>query len=194
MRLRRPIKYLLITCVSVVVLIGILFAAFGVVVAHVPEYRVQLQQWLGERTGLVVEFRSLAARLRFHGPELVFDDAVVRTPDRASVLATAKRGSVGFDLWAAIRNGRLAAGRFSLDSPQIGLIRTREGRIQLVGQSALPEREAAPFAIEKLPTGRFDVSDAVVTFRDEITGRGPWSVSGVSFQLHRSATMLTLEG
>ena len=59
------------------------------------------------------------------GPtELVFDQAIVRTPDGTHVLATAKRGSVAFDLWSSIRHARLTAGRFSLDSPEIGLIRT----------------------------------------------------------------------
>ena len=133
---------------------ALLFGAFGFVVGRVPEYRVQLQDWINERSGLVVEFRTLSARLRLYGPELVFDEAVVRTPDRTRVLATARRGSVGFDLWNSIRNGRLTAGRFSLDAPQIGLIRTREGRIQLLGQSALPERAIKPFALEQLPTGQ----------------------------------------
>ena len=189
------LRWLLGGLAAFVVLAGLLVAAFGFVVTRVPEYRVQVQDWINERAGVVVEFRSLRARLRYYGPELIFDEAVVRTPDRTRVLATAARGSVGFDLWGAIRAGRLVAGRFSLVAPQIGLIRTKEGRIQLLGQSALPERvDVKPFAIEQLPTGRFDVQNAVVTFRDEITGRGPWSVSGVSFRLTRDAAHLSLRG
>ena len=191
--MRRPIKWLLVTVAVVLAVGGITFGAFGVVVARVPEYRVQLQDWLNEHTGLIVEFRTLKARLRIFGPELVFDEAIVRTPDRTRVIATAKRGSVGFDLWTSISTGRLTAGRFTLESPEIGLIRTREGRIQLVGQSALPDR-SAPFAIEKLPTGRFRVENAVVSFRDEITGRGPWSLSGISFELNRGSKSMSLSG
>jgi uncharacterized protein (TIGR02099 family) len=192
--LRKPLKWLLGGLAAVIVVIGLLFATFGYVVGRVPEYRVQLQDWLNERTGLAVEFRSLRARLRIYGPELIFNDAVVRTPDRTRVLATARRGSVAFDLWNSIRTGRLTAGRFSLLSPEIGLIRTREGKIQLLGQSALPERRDTPFAIEQLPTGRFHVEKAVVSFRDEITGRGPWSLSGVSFDLTRDPKSLRLRG
>jgi uncharacterized protein (TIGR02099 family) len=192
---RKILRWLLGGLAAFVVLTGLLVAAFGFVVTRVPEYRVQVQDWINERAGVLVEFRSLRARLRYYGPELIFDEAVVRTPDRTRVLATAARGSVGFDLWGAIRTGRLVAGRFSLVAPQIGLIRTKEGRIQLLGQSALPERvDVKPFAIEQLPTGRFDVQNAVVTFRDEITGRGPWSVSGVSFRLTRDAAHLSLRG
>ena len=129
---RKPLKYLLVTLATLAVLCGLLVGAFQLTVARAPEYRVQLQSWVSEKTGLAIEFRKLGARLRLYGPELVFDDAVVRTPDRTRVLATARRGSVGFDLWASIRSGRLTAGRFTLDSPEIGLIRTRAGRIQLL--------------------------------------------------------------
>ena len=192
---RRALKWLLVSVVTVVLLVGALLGAFGIVVGRVPEYRVQVQDWLSDRTGLVVEFRALSARLRLFGPELVFEDAVVRTPDRAQILATAERGSVGFDIWSSLRNGQLSAGRFALRSPEISLIRTRSGRIQLLGQSALPERVGTnPIAIEQLPTGRFRVRDALVTFRDEVTGRGPWSMSGISFELTRDLGSIRLEG
>ena len=191
--LRKPVKWLLACGAAAVVLIALTFGAFGVVVSRVPEYRVQLQNWINERSGLSVEFKTLSARLRLYGPELVFDQAVVRTPDGARTLATARRGSVAFDLWSSIRNARLTAGRFVLESPEIGLIRTQEGRIQLLGQSALPERDK-PFALEQLPTGRFHVRNAVVSFRDAITGRGPWSLSGVNFDVTRNSSLLELHG
>lgn len=193
-RIGKLLTWLLWMAGGICLLIALTFAGFGYVVSRVPEYRVQLQDWVNERSGFTVEFSTLSARLRLYGPELVFTDAVVRTPDRTRVLAVAKRGSVGFDLWGSIGSGRLTAGRFALDAPALGLIRTKEGRIQLLGQSALPEREAKPFALEQLPTGRFRVVDAVVNFRDEITGRGPWSLSGVSFDLERSSRSMRLRG
>ncbi len=189
-----PLKYTFITLGVIAVLMGLLAGAFQIAVTRVPAYRTQLESWLDQKTGLAIEFKDISARMRLYGPELVFDDAVVRTPDRTRVLATARRGSVGFDLWNSIRSMRLTAGRFTLRSPEIGLIRTREGRIQLVGQSALPELEAKPIAIESLPIGSFRVRDAIVSFRDEITGRGPWSLSGISFELERGADLLQLRG
>jgi uncharacterized protein (TIGR02099 family) len=192
-QLRKAVKWLLACGGALILLIALTVAAFGLVVGRVPEYRVQLQNWINERSGLLVEFKTLSARLRLYGPELVFDQAVVRTPDGTHVLATARRGSVAFDLWSSIRNARLTAGRFALDSPEIGLIRTEEGRIQLLGQSALPERDQ-PFALEALPTGRFRVHNAVVSFRDAVTGRGPWSLSGVNFDVTRDSRLLELRG
>ncbi|HEX7113586.1 MAG TPA: YhdP family protein [Steroidobacter sp.] len=192
--LRKTLKWLLGLALAMGLVVALALVAFGYVVGRVPEYRVQVQQWLSGRTGLAIEFRTLGARLRLYGPELVFRDALVRTPDRTQVLATARRGSVGFDLWNSIATGRLTTGRFTLEYPRIELIRTREGRIQLLGQSALPERDVKPFALEQLPTGRFRVDAAVIGFRDEATGRGPWSLSGVSFELTRSPDSMRLEG
>jgi uncharacterized protein YhdP len=190
----RPLKYSLITIAVLVVLCGLLLGAFQLAVTRVPEYRSELQTWLGEKTGLVIEFKGISARLRLYGPELVFRDAIVRTPDRTRVLATARRGSVGFDLWTSLTQRHLTAGRFTLDLPAIGLIRTRQGRIQIAGQSALPEHEARPISVDALPVGEFRVRNAVVSFRDEVTGRGPWSLSGVSFILGRQSELLELHG
>jgi uncharacterized protein (TIGR02099 family) len=193
-RWKRPLKWLVVSVATCFLLIAVLLGAFGIVVGRVPEYRVQVQNWLSDKTGLVIEFSALSARLRLFGPELIFDEAVVRTPDRSHVLAAARRGSVAFDIWNSLRNGQLSAGRFSLHSPELSVIRTRDGRLQLLGQSALPQREFEPIAIDLLPTGHFRVTDAVVSFRDERTGRGPWSVSGVSFDLTRSVGSIQLTG
>ncbi|MBB6094307.1 uncharacterized protein (TIGR02099 family) [Povalibacter uvarum] len=195
LKLPKPLRTSLLVLAVLVVLMGLFVVAFQVAVTRVPGYRVQLQTWLNDKTGLAIEFSRISARLRLYGPELVFDDAIVRTPDRSRVLATAQRGSVGFDLWTSISTRRLTAGRFTLDSPEIGLIRTREGRIQIVGQSALPDREdTQPIAVESLPVGQFRVRNAVISFRDEITGRGPWSASGISFRLDRQNELLELRG
>lgn len=182
-----------IVSAGLLVLGGALLGAFQLVVSRVPAYRVQLQDFLQESTGLAIEFRELNARLRLHGPELVFKGIVVRTPDRTRVLASALRGRVAFDLWESLRSRQLTSGWFTLESPQLGLIRTRDGRIQLIGQSALPERDK-PFELNQLPVGRFEVRDAMVSFRDEATSRGPWSLSGVSFTLDRQRELLDLRG
>ncbi len=190
---RRVLKWTAITLGVCVALLVLLLIAFRIAIARVPEYRVQLQDFLSEKTHLSVEFSDLRARLRLYGPELAFTDVTVRTPDRTRVLATARAGSVAFDVWNSLRSGRLTAGRFTLDSPQLGLIRTRDGRIQIAGQGALLER-IEPFAVEHLPIGKFRVRDAVVSFQDEATGRGPWSLSGVNFILEREPKTLELTG
>jgi uncharacterized protein (TIGR02099 family) len=190
---RRLFRWTAIGLGTCAVLIALLLIGFQMIVARAPEYRVQLQDWLSEKTQLSIEFNELSARLRFYGPELAFADVTVRLPDRTRVLATARGGSVAFDLWNSLRTGRLTTGRFTLDSPQIGLVRTRDGRIQIAGQGALID-ETKPFAIENLPVGKFRVRGALVSFQDQATGRGPWTLSGVSFTLARTPSLLRLEG
>jgi uncharacterized protein (TIGR02099 family) len=190
---RKVLRWLAVTSAVCVGIVGTLLLVFQLAIARVPEQRVQLQEWLSEKTKLSIEFSRLNARLRLYGPELAFADVTVRTPDRTRVLATASGGSVAFDIWYSLRTGRLTAGRFTLDSPQLGLIRTSDGRIQIAGHGALME-DTKPFAVEDLPVGSFRVRDASISFRDEATGRGPWSVSGVSFVLVREPQMLELSG
>lgn len=189
----RAFKWIVGTLIGCAALVGLLIGAFQVAVTYVPGYRVELQDWIDARTGLAVEFGALSARLRHYGPELVFHDAVVRTPDGRHVLAAARRGALAFDIWASLGSGRLTAGRFSLDGPTLGVVRTAEG-IQLVGQSALPERSSVErFGLEQLPVGQYRVRNAHVTFSDETTGRGPWEISGVSFTLDRRVNATELE-
>jgi hypothetical protein len=137
--------------------------------AACPKYRVQLQNWINERGGYRVEFKTLRRRLRLYGPELVFDQAVVRTPDGTRVLATAKRGSVALRLWSSIRHAGLTAGRFLARIRPSRLIRTRKaasscsaeraaGSRQAVRDSKSCRRVASTFAMPS------------VTFRDAITG------------------------
>ena len=190
---RKFLKWTAITVGVCAVLVVAGLIAFSVALSRVAERRVEVQEWISERAKLSVEFSALNARFRLYGPELAFSDVTVRTPDRTRVLATARGGSIAFDFWNSIRSRRLTAGRFTLESPQLGLIRTRDGRIQLAGQSELLEGPK-PFAVENLPIGRFRVHDAVVSFQDEATGRGPWSLSGVSFTLTRTPKRLELDG
>src|SRR5262245_63486038 len=127
--LRKSLKWLLGIVAATAVLLGLTFVAFGIVVSRVPEYKVQLQNWINERSGLSIEFKTLSARLRLYGPELIFDQAVLRTGDGTHVLATAKRGSVAFGLWSSIRNASLTAGFLELESSELGLIRCAEGML-----------------------------------------------------------------
>lgn len=193
MAARKLLKWTALVLAGCIGLIGTALLLFQLAIVRVPEQRVQLQEWLSEKTKLSIEFSRLNARWRLYGPELVFADVTVRSPDRTHVLATARGGSVALDVWRSLRTRRLTAGRFTLASPQLGLIRTLDGRIQIAGQGALVD-DMKPFAVENLPIGTFRVRDALLTFRDEASEREPWPLSGVSFMLEREPELLELEG
>ena len=192
---RRILKWIGVAFVAGILLCGVLVGALSIALNRVPEYRMQAQAWIDQHTGLDIEFASLHARWRWYGPELVFDDAIVRTADRKRTLAVARRGGLGFDLWTAISTARLKAGRLFLQGTELHVIRTREGRIEFVGQDALPDfNPDEPFNADALPTGRLHVRDARVSFRDLKTGRGPWIFQGVEFDLQRRSSTMKLTG
>lgn len=173
----------------------LLLVAFRIALARAPNYRAQVEAWVSEKTHLAIEFSKLDARWRFYGPELVFDDAVVRSQDRRRVFVRARSVSLGFDVWTAIGTGRLAAGRITLEAPELQIVRNVDGRIEVVGQHELPERDPkVVFAPDDLPTGHLNVVDAQVSVRDLKTGRGPWIIPGVSFDLQRSGSAMHIKG
>lgn len=181
------------TFAVLVILLGLALGVFRIVLAQVPDYRDQIQAFVSRQSGLDIAFSELDARWRFYGPELVFENAVVSAPNGGRALVQARRGSVALDIWASIASLRLTTGRFWLDGPQLFLVRTAAGRIELVGQDELPER-TRPFLFDELPTGRFSISDARVTFRDLATGRGPWTFARVGLTLQRRAESMRLDG
>ena len=181
------------TFAVLVILLGLALGVFRIVLAQVPDYRDQIQAFISRQSGLDIAFSELDARWRFYGPELVFKDAVVSAPNGGRALVQARRGSVALDIWASLASMRITTGRFWLDGPQIFLVRTAAGRIELVGQDALPER-TRPFLFDELPTGRFSISDAKVTFRDLATGRGPWTFARVGLTLQRRFDSMRLDG
>jgi uncharacterized protein (TIGR02099 family) len=181
------------TFAVLVILLGLALGVFRIVLEQVPDYRDQIQAFISQQSGLDIAFSELDARWRFYGPELVFENAVVSAPNGGRALVQARRGSMALDIWASIASLRLTTGRFWLDGPQLFLVRTAAGRIELVGQDELPER-TRPFLFDELPTGRFSISDARVTFRDLATGRGPWTFARVGLTLRRRADSMRLEG
>ncbi len=194
-RRRQFIKIAAYSIGGLIVLLTILLVAFRIVLERAPNYRAQVEAWVSERTKLVIEFSKMDARWRFYGPELVFDSAVVRSQDRKRLLVRARRVSVGFDIWTAIGTGRWAAGRITLEAPELKIVRTVDGRIEVVGQHELPGRDPNQvFAPDDLPTGQLRVVDAQVSLRDLKAGRGPWIVPGVSFDLKRTGNAMHVDG
>lgn len=192
--LLRIVRWFAISLGTLLLLIGLLLGAFSIAMARMPQYRAQMQTWLSERAKVNIQFATLQARWRWFGPELVFTDAVVRTADGKQTLAIAQRGGVGFDLWTALRTGRLAAGRFSLSGTELKIVRRANGKIEIVGAEDLPERENTALNLDALPVGELVVDEVRVSFRDLKTGRGPWLVNNVQFTIERDRNHVALNG
>ena len=192
-RAQRVLKWLLVSVIALVVLIALALGAFTVVMARAPVYRAEMQAWVSERARLDIQFAEVRAGWRGYGPELSLSKVVVRTPDRQRVLARADQGGIGFDLWRALRNGRLAAARIVLDGTEIKAQRRRDGEFELVGQADWPEIESdSAFQLDSLPVGTLTIRNARFSFRDLKTGRGPWIINQVEVDIVRSARVFDI--
>ncbi|HSC05854.1 MAG TPA: YhdP family protein [Steroidobacteraceae bacterium] len=166
-RARRVVRWLAAIGGTLVVVLALALGTLRVLLTHVPDYRDQIQAWVNETTHLDVRFRELDARWRFFGPEIYITAVEVYAPQGGPLLAEARAASVGFDFWRALLHAELLPGRLRLIEPEIGLVRTADGRIELEGQAALkPQSGERRFTVDDLPTGRLDIADARVTFTD----------------------------
>ena len=194
-RTHRLVKRISLMVTISMVTITIVTGAFTLLMARVPEYRLQMQAWVSDHAKLDVQFATLSARWYHFGPQLEFSDAVIRSRDGKRILAMAKSGSLGFDLWAAIRTTRLTALQFSLHGTELKAIRKPDGVYEIVGQSDLPEYEHhEAFALDSLPVGRVSISDVRLVFRDLKTKRGPWIVDNVDLSILRDNDSIEIEG
>ena len=193
--LQRWVRTTVVSLLAVVVLIGLSLGAFTLVMASVPAYRAQMQGWISERARLDIQFDSLRAGWRGYGPELVFTQATLRSIDRKRVVAIAERGSVGFDLWQALRTGRLIAARFTLEGTELKLQRNQDGSFEFIGQADWPEYETdSSFKLDSLPVGTLAIRKVRFSFRDLKTGRGPWTLSDISLDINRDAQQFSVKG
>ena len=166
-RTRRVVRWLAAIGGTLVVVLALALGTLRVVLTHVPDYRDQIQAWVNETTHLDVRFHELDARWRFFGPEIYITAVEVYAPQGGPLLAEARAASVGFDFWRALLHAELMPGRLRLIEPEIGLVRTADGRIELEGQAALkPQSGERRFTVDDLPTGRLEITDARLTFTD----------------------------
>lgn len=181
------------------VLVGVALGGFTLVMARVPEYRAQMQAWLSHQAKLDIQFSSLSAAWRGYGPELRFTQAEVRSADKQHVLALAEQGSVGFDLWQALRTWRFRAARLSLEGTELKVQRLADGQFELVGQADWPTYESDhAFKLDALPVGEIVIRKVRLSFRDLKTGRGPWLLDQVMLDVRRDIVagrdVLSLQG
>ena len=194
-RRRKLLTILAVAVGALALLLAGVLVAFRMLLARAPEYRGRVEAWVSQHTELHIDFARMDARWRYYGPELTFDQAVVMSRDRARTYVSARRVSVAYDIWAAILTFRLAAGRVTVEGPELQIVRTEAGKFEIVGQHALPDRDPSqPFEPDALPTGRLRIADARVSFRDLKSRRGPWIVPGVSFDLRRAGAAMSIEG
>jgi uncharacterized protein YhdP len=151
---RRVLRWIAGIAGALIILMALLIGAMRIAITHLPEYRDQIQAWVNETSHLDVRFKGMDARWRFYGPELFVSDVAVLAPNGGPLLAKARAASIGFDMWRAMLHAEVLPARITLLQPEIGVVRTADGRIASLSTIYRPDFSALRKPRSRLPINR----------------------------------------
>lgn len=168
---------------------------FGIELAleRVPAYQREIKGWVHQQTGFYVRFAHVAPALRWYGPELSFRQLELRSKDDRRILAQARRGRIGLDVWRLILSGKLFAGRVELDAPDIVLARIGPASFALASEIKIDgaNSSAAKLTLDDLPTGILLIRGGRVTIENWNASLPQLVLNGVDFAMRRDAGAIT---
>jgi len=177
-------------------LLALGIGAFRLAIELLPGYQQRVVERVRETTGLRLEFDSVHARIGSYGPEIVFRGARILPESGDAALVTAASGRVSLSIPRSIWFRRIEVGRVTFTRPQLSFVITTEGRIQLVGQSALQRPDAATpeFTLDRLPRGHFAITDATVDVLDLRSRQGRFQLTGANVDVVRKGDDIEVNG
>jgi len=177
-------------------LLALGIGAFRLAIDLLPGYQQRIVEQLREATGLTLEFDSVHARIGRYGPEIVFEGARVLPESGDEPLVTAEAGRVSPSIPRSLWYRRLEVARVIFVRPRLGFVITSDGRVSLVGQSALqrPDVPQSPMTLDRVPRGHFAVTDAVLEVLDLRAKQGRFQLTDANLDVLRSGDEITLTG
>jgi uncharacterized protein (TIGR02099 family) len=177
-------------------LLALGIGAFRLAIDLLPGYQERVVARVRETTGLTLEFDSVYARIGRYGPEIVFRGARVLPESGREPLVTAASGRVSLSIPRSIWYRRPEVARVTFVQPRLRFVIMPDGRVRLVGQSALekPDAEPARWSLDRLPRGRFAVTDAVLEVLDLRARQDRFELTGAYLELVRAGDDITLSG
>ena len=189
MSLRKLGKVLALTAAVILLIAGVLLLAVKLALDRVPAYQEEIKAWVHQQTGYYIRFARVAPALRWYGPELSFQQLELRSKDDLRVLARARRGRIGSDIWRLIKSGKLFAGRVELDEPDIMLERLSSTSFALASEIQLQESNASrsKLTLDDLPTGTLLIRDGRITVANWNTSLRRLELTGVNLDIQRNS-------
>jgi len=177
-------------------LLALGIGAFRLAIELLPGYQERIVDRVRETTGLALEFDSVYARIGRYGPEVVFRGARVLPDAGGAPLVTAESGRVSISIPRTIWFRRLEVARVVFVRPRLQFEISPGGSIRLVGQAALhrPESPRTPMTLDRLPRGRFAVTDAVLDVEDLRARQGRFQLTGADLDVLREGNEIRLTG
>jgi uncharacterized protein (TIGR02099 family) len=174
---------------AIVLLLGLATGLFRLLVPTLPQYEHEIEAWASDALKVPVTLGSYDLRWTLEGPQLVFFDAELWTPDRSERVLHADGGAVRVSLIDLVR-GKLRLSRLMLRGAQIEIDRDAAGEWRVLGRE-LPAMSGAG-ATSVLPRGELELRDATVIVSDG--QEPPLRLSGVRFSFERGSDYLRLDG
>ncbi len=159
--------------------------AATVALDRVPAYQAEIKEWVHARTGFHIRFAHVAPAWRWHGPELYFDGLELRSKDDQRVLARARGGRIGADLWRWFGGDRSSAGRVELISPEMAVTRVAADRFVLDDIQVDLNAPRAAFDSDGIPAGRLAIRHGRITVLDWNSDLPQLVLDGVDLDLDR---------
>jgi len=177
-------------------LLALGIGAFRLALGMLPGYEARVVERVREDTGLTLEFDSVYGRIGRYGPEVVFRGARVLPAQGEEPLVTAAAGRVSLSIPRSLWYRRFEVARVAFVRPRLSFVITSDGRVRLVGQSALQRQDesSAPMTLDRLPRGRFAVTDATLEVLDLRARQGRFQLTGADVDLVRAGDDIALSG
>src|SRR5262245_22190646 len=174
---------------AAVLLLGLATGLFRLLVPTLPQYEHEIEAWASDTLKVPVTLGGYDLRWTLSGPQLVFFDAELWTPDRSERVLHADGGAVRVSLLDLAR-GKLRLSKLVLSGAEIAIDRDAAGEWRVLGRE-LPAMSGAG-GTSVLPRGELELRDATVIVSD---GQGPpLRLSGVRLSFERGNDYLRLDG
>lgn len=171
MMLRRVAARALGPCTVVLVLAAVLVTALRLALPLADGYRDRVAEALSERLGYPVRVGALSVRLVGFAPRLTLDAVSLRDPLLGTEVLRLRTLELEPDLLDSLRLGAPQWRALILVGARLAVRRLRDGRIRVVGLSALTTDDPRPLELF-LTQGRLDLIDSEILLADDRLG-GP---------------------
>ncbi len=160
------------TFAVLVVLLALFIGLFRVAVPLLPDYQQRIESAATRALGYPLSVGAVDARWRLHGPELVFNDVIVRTSDNERSLFEAERLRVAIDLMTLIKSGSIQPSSLTLTGSLIEILRDAKGNWYVQGLEVDSLRTDQPASSAwGVADGLFGVRNLSVNFTDQLLGK-----------------------
>jgi uncharacterized protein (TIGR02099 family) len=190
---------------TLIIVLALIVGLFRLLLPLAPNYHAQIERWAGQALDVNVILSEVDARWPlWSGPELVFEDAALWSPDGAALLVSAERGSVELDLLTLLTRFEIKPGRIVLKGVVIDVeYRSADGGWRVLGRPLSPQSVAAngaggsspSGAARALPRGLLDLQDSTILVEDDRVADGePQQITGVRLTYEHRRGLLRVDG